>query len=149
MRQGIEDHDLGRRTGIPLSVTVTSASPAEVTLIEPLLDKRVLARLPERLIYDRAADSDPLRNRLSARGVDFICPHRKGRKRPATQDGRKLRRYRQRWVVERTNAWLSNFRRVLVRHDYYPDIYLGFVTSACLLVALRKLHPKPKRSVVP
>lgn len=137
------------RTGIPLSVTVSSASPAEVTLIEPLLNKRVMARLPRRLIYDRAADSDPLRTRLLGRGIELICPHRKGRKKKPTQDGRKLRRYRQRWVVERTNAWLGNLRRITVRNDYYPEMYLGFVTSACLQIVLRKLHPKPPRSVVP
>ena len=38
--------------------------------------------------------------------------------RPSTQDGRKLWRYRHRWPVERTNAWLQDFRRVLVSHDY-------------------------------
>jgi transposase len=31
------------------------------------------------------------------------------------QDGRALRRYRQRWKIERTFAWLSNFRRLVVR----------------------------------
>jgi len=47
--------------------TISSASPADVKLIEPLLNKRILARLPERIIYDRAADSDPLRTRLKQR----------------------------------------------------------------------------------
>jgi hypothetical protein len=38
------------------------------------------------------------------------------RVRPATQDGRALRRYQRRWIVERTNAWLGNFRRLVVRY---------------------------------
>lgn len=71
-------------TGRPLSIDVDSARPGEVTLIEPLLEQAVVSRLPNRLIYDRAADSDPLRARLAHRGVELICPHRRGRKRPAT-----------------------------------------------------------------
>ena len=82
--------------GLPLSIDVDSASPGEVTLIEPLLDQAVVPRIPNRLIYDRAADSDLLRERLAERGVELICPHRRGRVRPDTQDGRPLRRYRKR-----------------------------------------------------
>ena len=52
--------------GLPLSIDVDSASPAEVKLIEPLIDQAILPYVPERLIYDRAADSDPLRERLVA-----------------------------------------------------------------------------------
>src|ERR1043165_5628788 len=63
-------------SGLPLAVDIASASPHEVTLIEPLLERRLLRRLPQRLIYDLAADSDPLRARLRKRGIDLICPHR-------------------------------------------------------------------------
>jgi len=35
-----------------------------------------------------AADSDPLRTRLKRRGIDLICPHRRNRTKPPTQDGR-------------------------------------------------------------
>ncbi|HEX4129054.1 MAG TPA: hypothetical protein VHZ24_03355 [Pirellulales bacterium] len=37
-------------SGLPLSVAVDSASPAEVTLIEPLLDRAVTRYAPNRLI---------------------------------------------------------------------------------------------------
>ena len=49
---------------------VSSTSPAEVTLIEPLLAVRV-RRKPRWLIHDRAADSDPLRERLSAEASNW------------------------------------------------------------------------------
>jgi integrase len=49
-----------------------------------------------RVIADKAYDSDPLRKRLRQRGIELICPHKKNRVRPATQDGRALRRYRRR-----------------------------------------------------
>ena len=77
------------RFGLPL--LIDSARAGEVTLIEPLRKKAVIVRLPNRLIYDRAPDSNPLRERLAKRGVELICPHRRGRKRPATRDGRPLR----------------------------------------------------------
>jgi hypothetical protein len=77
---------------------------------------------PRRLIYDKAADSDALRLRLKKRGIELICPHRSNRKRPMLQDGRSLRRYRRRWTIERTVAWLGNFRRLVVRYEQVQDI---------------------------
>ncbi len=58
-------------------------------------------------------------------------------KRDSTQDGRKLRRYKRRWKVERLFAWLQNFRRVLVRHDRYLENYIGFVLLGCIVILLR------------
>ena len=55
---------------------------------------------PERLIGDRAYDSDPLDEALEERGIEVIAPHRSNRKKPKTQDGRKLRRYRRRWKID-------------------------------------------------
>jgi transposase len=109
--------------GLPLAVDIHSASPAEVTLIEPLLSQAVTPYVPSRLIYDRAADSDHLRERLAARNIELICPHRKGRVRPATQDGRPLRRYRKRWIIERTISWLQSFRRLVTRDEFYAFLF--------------------------
>lgn len=49
--------------GLPLAVDIESASPTEVTFIEDLLDETPAPHVPRRLLYDRAADSDPLRER--------------------------------------------------------------------------------------
>lgn len=126
-----------------MGVHLASASPAEVTLIEAALERVAPSAAGgeglERLIYDKAADSDPLRARLGERGIELICPHRRGRKRPPTQDGRPLRRYRRRWIVERSIAWLGNYRRLLIRHEYYPSMFLAFVHIACALIALARL----------
>ena len=124
--------------GLPIGATIASASPAEVTLIESLLDSRLIRRRPQRLIYDRAADSDPLRKQLAKRGIELICPHRKGRKKPATQDGRKLRRYAKRWKIERSISWLQYFRRLVTRYEYHANLFLGFVKMACLMILLRQ-----------
>jgi transposase len=124
--------------GLPLGAEIASASPHEVTLIEPLLEQRVLPKKPRRLIYDPAGDSDPLRERLARRGIELVCPHRKNRKKPPTQDGRKLRRYRRRWKIERSIGWLQNFRRLVTRYEYYAHLFHGFVQLACLMIVMRR-----------
>jgi transposase len=123
--------------GLPLAIDIDSASPAEVTLIEPLLDEAVTPFVPDRRIYDRAADSDPLRERLAARNIELICPHRRRRKRPPTQDGRPLRRFRKRWIVERTISWLHAFRRLVTRYEYYAFLFHSFAKLACIMIVLR------------
>ena len=94
---------------------------------------------PQRMIGDKAYDSDPLRKRLHRRGIELIAPHKRNRVRPPTQDGRALRRYRHRWIVERTIAWLGNFRRLVVRWDRSTTIYQAFFHIACLMIVLRKV----------
>src|ERR1700694_3035611 len=126
--------------GLPLAVHVASASPHETKLVEPTLDQRFLAEPPERMIGDRAYDSDPLDQRiLEQYGVQLIAPHKFVRVAAATQDGRALRRYRRRWKVERLFAWLHNFRRVVIRWEYYPENFLGMVQLACAVILLRHL----------
>jgi transposase len=123
--------------GTPLSVTVGGANRAEVTRIEPLIEHRVTRRKPKRLLYDPAADSDPLRDRLHLQNVELICPHRRNRTRPVTQDGRPFRRYKRRYRVERTISWLKNCRRIAIRYEYYPYLFHGFAQLACLYITLK------------
>jgi hypothetical protein len=126
--------------GLPLGIHIASANYAEVVLIEELLDFRTARRRPKRLLYDRAADSDPLRRRLRFRRIELICPHRRNRIRPALQDGRRLRRYRHRYKVERTISWLFNNRRLVVRYERLDHLFLGFAQLACMMTVLRKLR---------
>lgn len=123
---------------LPLSLELASASEAEVNLIEPLIDQAVTPEVPRRLIYDAAADSDPLRQRLAERGIELVCPHRRNRVRPPTQDGRKLRRHRRRWRIERSVSWLQSFRRLVTRYEHYPLLFYGFAQLACLMITLRR-----------
>ena len=106
-------------------------------LVEDTLEKRFIEENPERLIGDRAYDSDPLDERLQQQGIQLIAPHKFNRKKPATQDGRVLRRYKRRWKVERLFAWLQNFRRIQVRHDRRLNNYLAFVLLGCMIIFLR------------
>ncbi len=123
--------------GLPVAIHATSASPAEVTLVQATLAARFLVAEPERIIGDKAYDSDPLDATLAAQGVEMVAPNRRGRK-VQTQDGRALRRYRRRWKVERLFAWLQNFRRILTRHEHKAENYLGFVHLVCIKILLRQ-----------
>ena len=126
------------RAGLPIAIYVASASPHEVTLVEPTLAACSIDARPEHLIGDKAYDSDPLDARLAVHGIEMIAPHRRGRTAPRTQDGRPLRRYKRRWKVERLMAWLQNYRRILVRYDYYAEHYRGFVVLGCVRILLRR-----------
>ena len=89
------------------------------------------------MIGDRAYDSDRLDSELAEQGIELIAPHKRNRRKPATQDRRKLRRYLRRWKVERLFAWLQNFRRVLTRWEYHAANYLAFVQLGCMRILLR------------
>ena len=107
-----------------------------MTLVELTLQSRFVQDLPERLIGDKAYDSDKLDERLlRTYGIELIAPNRVDH--APTQDGRKLRRYRRRWKVERLFAWLTQFRRIPVRYEYRIENYLGFLRFACIMILLR------------
>ena len=123
--------------GLPLDVYTVSAALHEVRLVEQTLLARFTDERPRKLIGDKAFDSDPLDEKLAAFETELIAPHKANRKRARTQDGRKLRRYKRCWNIERLFAWLQNFRRFLVRFDYHDANYLGFVQVACIVILLR------------
>jgi len=127
------------RSGLPVACSVASASPHEATLVDATIRDRFISEKPLRLIGDKAYDSDPLDQDLGHQDIDMIAPHRENRVKAPTQDGRSLRRYRRRWKVERLFAWLGNFRRILIRHDYYVQNFLGFVHFGCIVILLRYL----------
>ena len=122
----------------PLALHTESASPHEVTLVEATLESSFLKEKPERLVGDRTYDSDPLDETLEEQGIEMIAPHRRNRKKKKTQDGRKLRRYKRRWNIERLFAWLQNFRRLVVRYEYKDENFLGMAQLGCIVILLRK-----------
>jgi len=131
--------------GLPLGVRLESASPSEVKLAEATLAEVRVPQAkgrprqkPKRVIADRGYDSDPLRQRLRRRGIELIVPYRENNRQRRYEDGRKLRRYKRRWIVERTNAWLGQFRRLLVRHEHLLCTYRAFFYLACFWITLRR-----------
>ncbi len=123
---------------LPVAVSVASASPHEVTLVGDTLASRFVSKNPGRLVADRAYDSDPLDAALLRQGIVLIAPHRGNRVKPATQDGRALRSYKRRWKIERTNAWLQNWRKLVTRYEYLLENFLAFVKLVCIMLLFRR-----------
>jgi transposase len=125
------------RQGLPLSVSTHAANHHEVTLVQLSFDFYMVEAKPEHLIGDRAYASDGLDDDLKEDGVNLIAPHRSTRK-LKTQDGRSLRRYQRRWLVERFFAWLQWKRRLLIRWEYYASNFLGFVQLPSITMLLKQ-----------
>ncbi len=126
--------------GLPVAVDTMSASPHESQLVQGLFEFMLTEQRPERVIGDKAYDSDQLDEELADEGVELIAPHRSNR-RPEnkTQDGRPLRRYKRRWMVERTIAWIQHFRRLCIRWEKTTNLFAGFLHFACALLLLREV----------
>ena len=121
--------------GTPLGAYLGSASPAKVRLLEATLNTVAVGRpgqrgrprkRPDRLIADRAYDSNAARALLVRRGIEPIIPAQSNSRRATHQNGHRLRRYRHRWIVERTIGWLGNFRCLTVRYEWLLETYSGF-----------------------
>jgi len=89
-------------------------------------------RRPQRLLADRGYDHDVYRRRLRARGITPQIARR------GTPHGSGLGA--QRWVVERTIAWLHGFRRLLERYERRADMHEAFLALACCLICFRRLR---------
>lgn len=125
--------------GLPLALHTEAASPAEVKLVDATIENRHVRHRPFYIVADGAYDSDPLREKLADQEIILLSPHRKGRRRPSYNDGRRLRRYAKRWKVERLFAWLHNFRRLVVRYEYHAVNFHAFVQLAAAIILLRHL----------
>ncbi len=126
--------------GLPVAVTTGSASPHESKLVQGLFEFMLTLDAPERIIGDKAYDSDSLDEQLDDRGIEMIAPHRRSRKPVnATQDGRPLRRYKRRWTVERTISWFQNFRRLCIRYEKSTMLFQGFLHFGCAFILLKQV----------
>jgi len=90
------------------------------------------------VVADRGHDSDPLGDEMEDAHYTPVIPHRKNRVKPSRNDGRRLRRYRHRWLVERTNAWLHCYRGLAVRWAYYSFMYVGLAYLSFIHMALQR-----------
>jgi len=134
--------------GTPLGIHVEKASPSEVNLLAPPLAHVQVTRRrgprgrptkPQRLIADRGYDSNAVRALLVKHSIEPIIPRRKHNRVATHQDGHKLRRYKRRWIIERTNSWLQNFRRLVVRYEHSVKNFEALVHMACALITLKKV----------
>ena len=126
-------------SGLPLGQATAAANVSEMDLLKPALDDVPVAVPPGTpVIADKGHDADPLRDEVEGDGYRPVIPHRKNRVKPTRNDGRRLRRYKRRWTVERTNAWLHCYRGVAVRWSHYSFMYVGMVYIAFIHMALQR-----------
>ena len=123
--------------GTPIAIGIASGPRGEAKLVEETLGNRFVRGRLLRLIGDMAYDSDPLDASLRKRGIDMIAPQNP-RHRRKSQDDRKLRRYRRRWMIERVFAWLMRSRRLVTRYEHKAENFLAFVQLACAVILLRR-----------
>jgi transposase len=138
-KAGSKHHILVEAQGIPLSVILTEANRHDVTQLLPLVEaipplagKRGRPRQKPLCVQgDRAYDSQPHRMNLHARGIRTELAKR------GAKHGSGLGKTR--WVVERTIAWLHQFRRLRIRYERLPCIHEAFLSLGCALICWRFL----------
>ncbi|MGT2509196.1 IS5 family transposase [Cupriavidus basilensis] len=133
-RPGSKHHILVDANGIPVSAILTAANRNDVTQLLPLVDAippirgvrgRPLQK-PKVIYADRGYDSELHRQKLRERGIKPVIAKRR------TEHGSGLGNFR--WMVERTHAWLHNFRRLRIRFERRADIHEAFLKLGCSLV---------------
>jgi transposase len=139
-RAGSKHHLLVDASGLPLAWTLTGGNRNDVTQLIPLLEAVPAVRgqvgrprrRPVCVIADRGYDHDKYRRLLRELGITPRIARRQ------TEHGSGLGHFR--WVVERTFAWLHNFKRLLVRYDRRADIHQAFLALGCCLLCYRRLR---------
>ena len=124
--------------GVPLAMTLTAANTHDVKAalptivgVPPVRGKVGRPRTrPDTLVADKAYDSNPLRQLLTWLGVRPEIPNRGDLSRGLGK---------RRWQVERTLAWLHQFRRLRIRWERRADFHQAFVTLAASMICHRIL----------
>lgn len=138
-RTGSKHHLITDSAGVPLAISLTGGNRNDVTQLLPLVDGigPVAGKVgrprkrSDRLLADRGYDHDKYRRELRKRGVKPIIARR------GAEHGSGLGK--QRWVVERSFAWLHNFRRLRTRYERLPELHLAFMQLGCAVICQRAL----------
>jgi transposase len=135
---GARERVVADAPGLPLRMAAAGADACEQKLPPGAL-KDVPLEVPEGtpVIADQGHDADALREKVEADGLVPVIPHRQNHSRPSRNDGRRLRHYAPRWLIERTNAWLPCYRGLAVRWSYYSFLYTGLVYLSFIHLALQ------------
>ena len=141
-KNGTKQSVLVDADGGPLGAVIAGANVPDMKLLEATIDAIVVDRpdpeeLEQNLCLDRGYDNLTGHEVTERHGyVGHIRPIGEDR-RPRRQAGRRKPR---RWVVERTLAWLSKCRALLIRYDKHDVNYLGLLQFACALLWYRRVH---------
>lgn len=137
-KPGSKIHALSDRNGLPLSVGVSAANTHDSVCLESLVQaipavrsrRGPRRRRPNKLHADKGYDYPHLRRMLRARGIRPRIARR------GIESPNRLGRHR--WVIERTIAWLTGYRRLTIRYERNPGLYCAFVTLAAALTCHKR-----------
>lgn len=128
--------------GGPLAVVIAPANVHDTKLLEGTLEAIVVERPqptqkhPQHLCLDKAYDNPTGEKAVSKHGYSAHI-RRIGE---AELDAKRKKKHKaRRWVVERTLAWLSKCRGILVRYEKNAKNYLALIQWACSLLWYRRL----------
>jgi len=137
---GSKRHLICDGRGVPLAIQLTGANRNDSQLALALVDAIPLLQeargrprhRPDCMMGDRGYDAEAIRQGLRDRRIIPLLAKRN------TEHGSGLGRWR--WVVERTFAWLNQFRRLRVRYEKRADIHEAFLSLGCALICWRFLR---------
>jgi len=135
-RSGSKHHLLTDGHGVPLAITITAGNTHDVrAALETIVDLNPVRgqrgrpkSRPGQLIADKAYDDHSLRDLLTWLGIKPDIPHRGDSSHGL---GKK------RWAIERTFAWLKQFRRLRIRWDKRADIHQAMLHLAATMICYR------------
>jgi putative transposase len=128
--------------GGPLGVVIAGANVVEQQLLKATIEAIVVDRpdpeeVEQNLCLDKGYDNP--RGHAAATEAGYVPHIRRIGEEKRSCDRSKGHKPR-RWVVERTFAWLSKCRGILVRYEKKDTNYLGLIQLACSLYWYRRLH---------
>lgn len=142
-KPGTKTSLLVEEDGGPLSAVLAGANVPDFKLLDATLESLVVERptptpeQPQHLCQDKGYDNRPSEAVVEAYGY---IPHIRRIGEEKLDEHRVKRFPARRWVVERTLAWLSKCRALLVRYDKHGRNYLGLLCLACALLWYRRYH---------
>jgi len=140
-KPGTKRHLVVDRHGTPLGVVLSGANRHDSMMLAETLNAIPTVRSgrrgrprqrPAKLHADKGYDHRRCRDECRERGIQPRIARR------GVDSSQHLGRHR--WVVERTHAWLSQFRRLAMRYERRSDIHLAFVTLGCAIVCLNQIR---------
>jgi len=140
-KNGVKRSLLVEASGGPLAVVVAGANVHDSKLLRATLEAVVVERpqpseeKPQHLCLDKAYDTPS--GHQTAADHRYISHIRRIGEEKLDENGQRSRPAR-RWVVERTLAWLSKCRAILIRYDKKARNYLALLKLACSLIWYRR-----------
>ena len=137
-KPGSKLHVLTDAAGLPLAAAVSAANTHDSLALIPLVQAIPAIRCrpgprrrrPAKLHADKGYD-DHLRAWLRHRRITPRIARR------GIQTSEKLGRHR--WVIERSLAWLTGYRRLTLRYERSARLFTAFLTLAATLTCYKKL----------